>query len=137
MGRFLNARDYITVTLCLLYFSMSAACIMSSSALICRSPNISLSNENTRGTNSTESEDPPTLMETLVVGQKRQRYAETAARQAEEEAESVRAESAAAQSELRKATARAASLATARIAADEKARKLREAADRLAAPKSD
>ena len=33
-------------------------------------------------------------METLVVGQKRQRYAETAARQAEEEAESVRAESA-------------------------------------------
>ena len=77
--------------------------------------------------------------ETLVVGQnqKRQRYAETAARQAEEEAESVRAESAAAQSELRKATARAASLATARIAADEKARKLREAADRLAAPKSD
>ena len=51
--------------------------------------------------------------------------------------ESVRAESAAAQSELRKATARAASLATARIAADEKARQLREAADRLAAPKSD
>ena len=56
---------------------------------------------------------------------------------AEEEAESVRAESAAAQSELRKATARATSLAEARIAADEKARKLREAADRLAAPKSD
>jgi hypothetical protein len=45
---------------------------------------------------------PPST--TLVVGQKRQRYAETAARQAEEEAESVRAESAAAQSELRKAT---------------------------------
>ena len=37
----------------------------------------------------------------------------------------------------RKATARATSLAEARIAADEKARKLREAADRLAAPKSD
>ena len=88
-------------------------------------------------TNSTESEDPPTLMEALVAGQKRQRHAENAAREAEEEAESVRAEAAAAQSQLRKATAYATSLSAARAVADEKARKLREAADRLAAPKSD
>ena len=50
---------------------------------------------------------------------------------------SVRAEAAAAQSELRKATANATSLAAARTAADEKARKLREVADRLAPPTSD
>jgi hypothetical protein len=60
-----------------------------------------------------------------------------AAREAEEEAASVRAEAAAAQSQLRKATAYATSLAAARAVADEKARKLREAADRLAPPKSD
>ena len=43
-----------------------------------------------------------------------------------------------AQSELRRATANATSLAAARAVADEKARKLvREAADRLAPPKSD
>ena len=64
-------------------------------------------------------------METLVMGQKRQRYAEKAARQAEEEAKSVRAEAAAAQSELRKATANATSLAAARTVADEKARRRR------------
>ena len=50
---------------------------------------------------------------------------------------SVRAEAAAAQSQLRKATAYATSLSAARAVADEKARKLREAADRLAPPKSD
>ena len=88
-------------------------------------------------TNSTESEDPPTLMEALVAGQKRQRHAENAAREAEEEAASVRAEAAAAQSQLRKATAYASSLTAARAVADEKARKLREVADRLAPPKSD
>ena len=54
-----------------------------------------------------------------------------------QEAKSVRAEAAAAQSELRKATANATSLAAARTAADEKARKLREVADRLAPPTSD
>ena len=82
---------------------MSAAWIMSMSAVICWSPYIisraepaSRREPSSRETHSTESEDPPTLMETLVVGQKRQRYAETAARQAEEEAESARAESAAA-----------------------------------------
>ena len=69
--------------------------------------------------------------------QKRQRHAENAAREAEEEAASVRAEAAAAQSQLRKATAYATSLIAARAVADEKARKLREAADRLAPPKSD
>ena len=58
-------------------------------------------------------------------------------REAEEEAASVRAEAAAAQSQLRKATAYATSLAAAGAVADEKARKLREAADRLAPPKSD
>ena len=72
-----------------------------------------------------------------TAGQKRQRHAENAAREAEEEAASVRAEAAAAQSQLRKATAYASSLTTARAVADEKARKLREAADRLAPPKSD
>ena len=80
-------------------------------------------------------------MEALVAGQKRQRHAENAAREAEEEAASVRAEAAAAQSQLRKATAYASSLTysltAARAVADEKARKLREAADRLAPPKSD
>ena len=53
----------------------------------------------------------------------------------QEEAASVRAEAAAAQSQLRKATAYASSLTAARAVADEKARKLREAADRLAPPK--
>ena len=75
-----------------------------------------------------------------TAGQKRQRHAENAAREAEEEAASVRAEAAAAQSQLRKATAYASSLTTGARAvgvADEKARKLREAADRLAPPKSD
>ena len=72
-----------------------------------------------------------------TLGQKRQRHAENAAREAEEEAASVRAEAAAAQSQLRKATAYATSLSAARAVADEKARKLREAADRLAPPKSD
>jgi len=76
-------------------------------------------------------------MEALVAGQKRQRHAENAAREAEEEAASVRAEAAAAQSQLRKVTAYARSLTAARAVADEKARKLREAADRLAPPKSD
>ena len=47
------------------------------------------------------------------------------------------AEAAAAQSQLRKATAYASSLTAARAVADEKARKLREAADHLAPPKSD
>ena len=46
-------------------------------------------------------------------------------------------QAAAAQSQLRKATAYATSLAAAGAVADEKARKLREAADRLAGPKSD
>ena len=90
-----------------------------------------------RETHSTESEDPPTLMEALVAGQKRQRHAENAAREAEEDAASVRAEAAAAQSQLRKVTAYASSLTAARAVADEKARKLREVADRLAPPKSD
>ena len=90
-----------------------------------------------RETHSTESEDPPTLMEALVAGQKRQRHAENAAREAEEDAASVRAEAAAAQSQFRKVTAYASSLTAARAVADEKARKLREVADRLAAPKSD
>ena len=53
-------------------------------------------------------------MEALVAGQKRQRHAENAAREAEEEAASVRAEAAAAQSQLRKATAYASSLSVAR-----------------------
>ena len=73
----------------------------------------------------------------LRLPSKRQRHAENAAREAEEEAASVRAEAAAAQSQLRKATAYATSLIAARAVADEKARKLREAADRLAPPKSD
>jgi hypothetical protein len=75
----------------------------------------------------------------LRLPSKRQRHAENAAREAEEEAASVRAEAAAAQSQLRKATAYATSLTAARAVADEKARnrKLREAADRLAPPKSD
>ena len=47
-----------------------------------------------RETHSTESEDPPTLMEALVAGQKRQRHAENAAREAEDDAASVRAEAA-------------------------------------------
>ena len=72
-----------------------------------------------------------------VAGQKRQRHAENAAREAEEEAASVRAEAAAAQSQLRKATAYASELSAARAVADEKAHKLRQAADRLAPPKSD
>ena len=51
------------------------------------------------------------------------------------EAESMRAEAATAQSELRKAATYATSLVAARADADEKARKLREVADRLAPPK--
>ena len=84
----------------------------------------------TRGTHSTESEDPVPLMEALVSGQKRQRQAEKAARQAEKDAEEVRAEARAAHQYLTSVNA-------ARAVADEKARKLREAADRLAGPKSD
>ena len=60
---------------------------------------------------------------------------EHAAREAEAEAESIGAEAATAQSELRKAATYATSLVAARADADEKARKLREVADRLAPPK--
>ena len=88
-------------------------------------------------TNSTESEDPPTLMEALVAGQKRQRHAENAAREAEEEAASVRAETEAAKKASLRASEHLSSMLSARSVADEKARKLREAADRLAPPKSD
>ena len=74
-----------------------------------------------RETHSTESEDPPTLMEALVCGTEetapRKRHAENAAREAEEDAASVRAEAAAAQSQLRKETAYATSLSAARAVA--------------------
>ena len=89
-----------------------------------------------RETHSTESEDPPTLMEALVCGTEetapRKRHAENAAREAEEDAASVRAEAAAAQSQLRKVTAYASSLTAARAVADEKcaSSKLRESARR-------
>ena len=85
----------------------------------------------------TESDDPMPLMEALVTGQKRQRDAEKAAREAEDEAKAVRAETEAAKKASHRASEHLSSMLSARSVADEKARKLREAADRLAPPKSD
>ena len=59
------------------------------------------------------------------------------ARPNEEEAASVRAETEAAKKASLRASEHLSSMLSARSVADEKARKLREAADRLAPPKSD
>ena len=88
-------------------------------------------------TDSTESDDPTPVMEALITGQKRQRDAEKAAREAEEEAKAVRAETEAAKKASLQASEHVSSMFVVRSVADEKARKLREAADRLAPPKSD
>ena len=77
------------------------------------------------------------LMEALVTGQKRQRDAEKAAHEAEEEAEEVRAETEAAKRASLRASEHMSSMLKKRSIANEKALKLREAADRLAPPKSD
>ena len=91
----------------------------------------------TRETNLTESDDPMPLMEALVTWQKRQRDAEKAAHEAEEEAEEVRAETEAAKRASLRASEHMSSMLKKRSIANEKALKLREAADRLAPPKSD
>ena len=88
-------------------------------------------------TDSTESDDPTPVMEALITGQKRQRDAEKAAREAEEEAKAVRAETEAVKKASLQASEHVSSMFVVRSVADEKARKLREAADRLAPPKSD
>ena len=73
-------------------------------------------------------------MQALVAGQKRQRAAENAARQAEEDAEAARTEEAEAHEALTKAYQHADSKVAARKNAVENAQKLRAAADRLAPP---